>query len=1174
MKRLLLFLLVLLPFISKADTVVTIDDITYDLDPEMDNAAMILRADVVGDVVIPETIVSNNVEYTVLAIGESAFEDCSLLNSITIPNSVLFIGKSAFRNCNVLRTVVLPNSLMSIEDFTFYGCDYLRDINIPSTITRIGEWAFHNCSLSGTLTIPESVTEIDMYAFHGNFITTLNIPNSVTHIGELAFADCSFLSSVTLPNSVKDVGWRVFESCDNLPVIDGIRYADTYLVEVVDRDRSFYDIKEGTRFIESKAFAFNTSLANINIPNSVIGIGYDAFYGCTNLPVIDGVMYADTYLVESVDKNRKSYNIKEGTRFIGENAFNYLYHKSDTVTINYLPRSVISIERGAFADITPTKDARLIIPNTVIHLERGALPPSQYTVFESGNARYDTNSGHIIDKETCTLIDGFKGDAIGIPSYVTTIGSEAFAYNEKITTFTTPTSLESIDAEAFYGCSRLTTVYLGGNINIHSKAFGSCRNLTTVNTNTYIVSIYSDAFSDCKSLPVTDGIRYAGNYLVEVVDKSKSSYKIKEGTSYILGGAFKGCTNLSFVTIPKSVRQCSDAFSGCNDVKELIYEDGCTTALATGLTKITSVTIPNTVRTIGNNAFFGCTELTSVTIPNSVTRIETGAFRNCTNLTTVTIPNSVTRIDKEAFYGCTSLTAVNIPNSVKFLSDELFRGCTSFTSFSIPSTIKGIGRRAFTNCTNLISVEIPSSVQIVGIQAFYGDNNLTLVNNHRTEPQKTYYSTFSTYGTLHVPTGSADLYREADTWKNFTIVDDLESEDNNIIKGSCGVNVIYSLDKTTGVLTIEATDEDNYMYYYSTQTVDNIDITTAPWYKYNDILKEVIVKDGVRNISNCAFYGCSNITSVSLPNSVQNIGSMAFDLCKSLVSINLPESLYNIEQNTFYGCSSLTSITIPNSVEIIEYRAFYNCSSLTSIIIPNSVTTLGGGVFQGCSNLTSATLSNSLTSIKADLFSGCRKLSSISIPNSVTSIGEYAFGGCSELTLVTIPNSVTSIGKYAFSRCTNLTSITIPDKVESISDGAFYRCENLKEVYCYAEEIPTTGTNLFFFVYTNRGTLYVPSASLDAYKATAPWSSFGTILPIKDEIATGMTQNAGKVKVNTDGGCINISGLDEGTIVTVYSLNGTKLGTATATNGTVQFANIPGEAVIINAGGKNIKVKM
>lgn len=105
-------------------------------------------------------------------------------------------------------------------------------------------------------------------------------------------------------------------------------------------------------------------------------------------------------------------------------------------------------------------------------------------------------------------------------------------------------------------------------------------------------------------------------------------------------------------------------------------------------------------------------------------------------------------------------------------------------------------------------------------------------------------------------------------------------------------------------------------------------------------------------------------------------------------------------------------------------------------------------------------------------------------------------------------------------------------------------------------------------------TLYVPSASLDAYKATAPWSSFGTILPIKDEIATGMTQNAGKVKVNTDGGCINISGLDEGTIVTIYSLNGTKLGTTTAANGTVQFANIHGEAVIINAGGKNIKVKM
>ena len=170
----------------------------------------------------------------------------------------------------------------------------------------------------------------------------------------------------------------------------------------------------------------------------------------------------------------------------------------------------------------------------------------------------------------------------------------------------------------------------------------------------------------------------------------------------------------------------------------------------------------------------------------------------------------------------------------------------------------------------------------------------------------------------------------------------------------------------------------------------------------------------------------ASVTYSGTTYSVTSIGEAAFYYCSSLTSVTIPNSVTSIGWSAFYYCRSLTSVTIPNSVTSIGDYAFENCSSLISVTIPNSVTSIGEYAFYNCSSLTSVSISSSVTDIQWYTFSGCSSLTSVVIPNSVTSIGYRAFSGCSSLTSVTIPNSVTSIGEYAFDNCSSLVSINVP----------------------------------------------------------------------------------------------------------------------------------------------------
>ncbi len=275
-------------------------------------------------------------------------------------------------------------------------------------------------------------------------------------------------------------------------------------------------------------------------------------------------------------------------------------------------------------------------------------------------------------------------------------------------------------------------------------------------------------------------------------------------------------------------------------------------------------------------------------------------------------------------------------------------------------------------------------------------------------------------------------------------------------------------------------------------------IRRAVFYNCNR-LKSIEIPNTVISIEKAAtgsygaFEGCTNLTSVKLPEYLETIGWSTFCGCTSLTSISFPESLKTIDSWAFSGCTGLTSISLPESLKTIGGGAFYGCTGLTSISFPESLETIGGWAFLGCTGLTSISFPESLETIGEDAFRDCTGLTSISFPESLEIIGESAFYDCTSLTSISFPESLEIIGSYAFRGCTGLTSISFPESLEIIGSYAFRGCTGLTLVTCNAI-VPPIVENLSFDNYTlNHGTLYVPSVSIQKYQNDPWWRYFQNI---------------------------------------------------------------------------------
>ncbi|MCM8871999.1 MAG: leucine-rich repeat domain-containing protein [Paludibacteraceae bacterium] len=561
--------------------------------------------------------------------------------------------------------------------------------------------------------------------------------------------------------------------------------------------------------------------------------------------------------------------------------------------------------------------------------------------------------------------------------------------------------------------------------------------------------------------------------------------------------------------------------SGTGDMNDYDY----TSQVPWYYLSIKNVVINNGVTSIGDYAFYNCKGLTSVTIPNSVTSIGFRAFEGCTGLTSVTIPNSVTSIGYEAFVGCTGLTApvynthvfaympksysgaYSIPNSVTSISSYAFYGCTGLTSITIQNSVTSIGFRAFEGCTGLTSVTIPNRVTSIGKFAFYDCTGLTSIN---VAEDNLNYASID--GVLYSKDKNTLIMCPQGKTGSITIPNSVTSIGEYAFGGCTGLTSITipnsvtsigdeAFDDCTGLTSITIPNSVTSIGIWAFIGCDNLetaDINSQAAFNiyFNHKLTSIILGDDITSIGSSAFNDYTRLTSINVAEDNLNYASIDGVLYskdkKTLIkcpdgktgSVTIPNSVTSVGEEAFRGCTGLTSVTIPNSVTSIGFWAFLDCTGLTSITIPNSVTSIGNSAFYRCTGLTSVTISNSVTSIGSSVFSGCTGLTSVTIPNSVTSIGELAFYDCTGLTSITIPNSVTSIGDWAFNNCTGLTSMTV---------------EATNPPLCFNE----SGDGLYMPNYNIP--LYVPAASVDAYKAADEWKKFTNIQAIP---ATGVNEAA------------------------------------------------------------------
>ena len=360
-----------------------------------------------------------------------------------------------------------------------------------------------------------------------------------------------------------------------------------------------------------------------------------------------------------------------------------------------------------------------------------------------------------------------------------------------------------------------------------------------------------------------------------------------------------------------------------------IVLDGVTTIgkfAFSGLSSLSSVTIPSTVTSIEESAFYQCrnSNFTSITLPSSIRYIRKWAFRECTNLTSFNIPDQVTTISNCLFYGCSSLTSITIPDGVTTIEGYAFYGCSSLETISLPDGLTTIGGNAFEECSNLESFTVPKSVTSIGTSVFKGCSKITSIN--------------------------------------------IDAENTNYLSDN---GVLYNIDKTTlvacpkgntGSITIPASVESIYKEAFSgcsnltsLALAEGSALTTIGEYAFQDCagLTSFTIPDGVSSIKR-AFYGCPSLQSVTIPSSMTTIDMEAFYNCTSLSEVNIPSSVTTIDRNAFDGCTSLVSIHLPAGLTSLIDRTFMHCSSLASISIPATVTTMGYSVFDGCRNLATA----------------------------------------------------------------------------------------------------------------------------------------------------------------------------------------------------------------------------
>lgn len=706
--------------------------------------------------------------------------------------------------------------------------------------------------------------------------------------------------------------------------------------------------------------------------------------------------------------NLSSVSLPNTIETIANNAF-YGCTKISTLT---LPRFLESIGEYAFNGCT--KLTSITIPNNVTSI-----------------GRYAFNG--------CTLLQ-----TISLPSAITDIKDYTFQNCSSLTNIVIPDKVTSIGNYAFYGCSNLATLQLPVSVNtLGDYSFCGCSLLSAMSLSSSVKSIGNYAFQNCTSL---------------------SSLTLSEGLNSIGIQAFYGCSSLQALKLPSTLSSIGSNAFASSAVKTLEYAEGTQTALRTYADKIVYLTLPSTLKTIPERAFYGCTSLASLYLPEGLTTIGNYAFYNTSSLPKVTLPASLTSIGTDAFassgittleYAEGTITAhrtyakkiVNLvlPSSLVTIPDNAFVDCTALTQVSLSEHINSIGAAAFQNCSSLATLIFPTHMTLSGMnwEKFFAQDT---------------FSGCTKLENIHIP--------EPATWNCI-----FAHQSSNPFPGSH--RLYYGGLPLTTLNADFGCDISNYAFQNCKE------------------LKKVNVTSSVTGIQDYAFQNCPDLETVEMGSGVGFIGSDCFQGCTSLAAVRIGSGVKTIGKNAFYGCSNLNTVLLGGSETTIGQSAFEGCTAMKNLRLPSTVKTIGQRAFYDCKMLGSITIPAGVSQISNYTFTNCLELTNVGMSDAVKTLGSYAFQNCKRLKAINIPDATTSIGDYCFDKCDSLKSVYVGSGLRSLGTNSFANCKLLLGFYCYAQTPPTCSSNTFSGSDPQFASLYIPEESLAKYNSASVWSTFG-----------------------------------------------------------------------------------